>query len=117
MNRREFVIAGAGIACVPSYPFAQTGTKRIGWLDYSSAAENLGIFVQAMTARGWIEGRTFNVLYRGGEGRGERMARAAADLARLPADLIVAPGNVEALAAQKATDSIPIVMMGVDDPV
>jgi putative ABC transport system substrate-binding protein len=98
---------------------AQPAAKlhRIGWLDYSSAAENLGIFVQEMTALGWQEGKTFRIEYRGGEGRGEHLSAVAAELVRLPADLIVAPGTPEALAARKATTAIPIVMAGVDDPV
>jgi putative ABC transport system substrate-binding protein len=70
-----------------------------------------------MTARGWIKGRTLAIEYRGGEGRPERLAAVAAELARLPADAIVAPGSTETLAAKRATGSIPIVMTGVDDPV
>ena len=70
-----------------------------------------------MTALGWQEGRTFRIEYRGGEGRGERLSAVAVELARLPADVIVAPGTPEALAARKATTTIPIVMQGVDDPV
>jgi putative ABC transport system substrate-binding protein len=119
MRRRELIAAALAAACAPVRVAAQpTGRlNRIGWLDYSSAAENLGIFVQAMTARGWQDGRTFRVEYRGGEGRNERLATVAVDLARLPADVIVAPGTPEALAARKATTVIPIVMVGVDDPV
>ena len=52
---------------------------RIGWLDYSSSGESLGIFVQALGARGWSEGRTFTIEYRGAEGRVEQLSRVAAD--------------------------------------
>ena len=118
MNRREFIATTLGAVCAPFAAKAQTGKiHRIGWLDYSSSAENLGIFVQAMSRRGWIQGRTFSVEYRGGEGKIERLATVAAELVRLPADVIVAPGTAEALAAKKATSLIPIVMTGVDDPV
>lgn len=96
----------------------RTGTiYRVGWLDYSSSAENLGVFAQAMGARGWQDGKTYRLDYRGGEGRSERLATAAAELVRLPVDVIVAPGTPEALAARKATTALPIVMAGVDDPV
>ena len=119
MRRRELLAAALASACMPFDLGAQPATKlhRIGWLDYSSAAENLGIFVQAMTALGWQEGKTFRIEYRGGEGRGEHLSAVAAELVRLPADLIVAPGTPEAVAARKATNVIPIVMAGVDDPV
>lgn len=119
MNRREFVAAALSTACTPFAVEAQPTGKayRVGWLDYSSSAENLGIFAQAMGARGWIDGKSFRIEYRGGEGKLERLSTVTAELVRLPVDVIVAPGTAEALAAKKATGSIPIVMTGVDDPV
>jgi putative ABC transport system substrate-binding protein len=91
----------------PLAPGAQPPSKvyRVGWLDYTSSGENLGIFVQAMAARGWIEGRTLTVEYRGAEGRIEHLSKVAAELVRLPVDVIVAPGTPEALAAKKGTGS------------
>jgi putative ABC transport system substrate-binding protein len=119
MNRRKFVAAGVGALCVPFAAEAQQPGRlyRVGWLDYSSAAENLGIFEQAMIARGWTKGRTFAIEYRGGEGNAERLATVAAELVRTPTDIVIAPGTTEALAARKATSSIPIVISEVDDPV
>jgi putative ABC transport system substrate-binding protein len=70
-----------------------------------------------MGVRGWVDGRTFRIEYRGADGRVEQLSAVAAELVRLPADLILAPGTLEALAVKKATNSIPIVMTGVDDPV
>ena len=119
MNRRKFIVAAWGTACVPFAAGAQqrVGVQRIGWLDFSSSAENLGIFVQAMSGRGWVQGKSFSVEYRGGEGKAERLATVATELVRLPADVIVAPGTLETIAARKATSTVPIVMTGVDDPV
>lgn len=118
-DRRRFIAAALGTVCAPFAVEAQQTGKayRVGWLDYSSSAENLGIFVQAMGARGWREGKTFRIEYRGGEGNIERLSTVAAELVRLPVDVIVAPGVSETLTAKKATTSIPIVMAGVDDPV
>lgn len=110
------VLAGAVIAqAADGQPSPKV--RRIGWLDSSSAAENLGIFEQGMSSRGWVSGKTYRIEYRGGDGRAERLSKIADDLARLPADVIVAPGTPEALAARKATSVVPIVMVGVDDPV
>ena len=119
MNRREFIATALSAVCTPFAVEAQQTGKvhRIGWLDYSSSAENLGIFAQAMGTRGWIQGRTFSIEYRGGEGKIERLTTVATELVRLPVDVIVAPGTSEALAAKKATGSIPIIMTGADDPV
>jgi putative tryptophan/tyrosine transport system substrate-binding protein len=120
IHRREFIgtVVG-GLLAAPLGARAQQVGKayRIGWLDYSSSAENLGIFVQAMSARGWVNGSTFRIEYRGGEGKIEHLATAAAELVRLPVDVIIAPGTFETLAAKKATASVPIIMAGVDDPV
>jgi putative ABC transport system substrate-binding protein len=119
VDRRKFVAAALTAACTPFTVEAQPTGKlyRIGWLDLSSSAENLGVFAQAMGARGWIDGKSFRIDYRGGEGKTERLATVTADLVRLPVDILVAPGTPEALAAAKATRTIPIVMSGVDDPV
>jgi putative tryptophan/tyrosine transport system substrate-binding protein len=119
VSRRELIAVVLGIVCTPFTVAAQQTSKvyRIGWLDYSSSGENLGIFVQAMGARGWVDGRTFRIEYRGADGRVEQLSAVAAELVRLPAELILAPGTLEALAVKKATNSIPIVMTGVDDPV
>src|SRR2546425_11313598 len=73
MNRREFVVAALSTVCAPFAVEAQQAGKvyRIGWVGYSSSGENLGIFVQAMSGRGWIQGRTFSVEDRGGGGENE----------------------------------------------
>lgn len=119
-DRRRFVTAFASALAAATLDVRaqQPGRlHRIGWLDLSSSAENLGVFVQAMSTRGWVEGKAFKLEYRGAEGRLDRLAQVAEELARRPVDLIVAPGTAEALAAKKATASIPVVMAGVDDPV
>ena len=58
MNRRGTLVALLALGVAPRIVGAQPTGKlyRIGWLDYSSSAENLGIFDQAMAERGWIKG-------------------------------------------------------------
>ena len=93
---------------------------RIGFLDNSTAA---GIsvlsdaFRQDLRKLGWIEGKNITVEYRFSEQKRERLPELAADLVRLNVDLIVTTGEPSALAAKKATTSIPIVMASVGDPV
>jgi len=104
--------------CIGAEALAQADrARRIGWLDFSSSTKNLETFEQAMAALGWTKGKDFTVDYRGGEGRSARAAILAAELVRLPVDVIVAAGTPEALAARDATKTIPIVMAGVEDPV
>ena len=102
---------------LPSRAQRPSRLQRVGWLDFSSAGENLGVFKQALKARGWVEGKTSQIEYRGAEGVPALLATAAAELVRLPADVIVVPGSQEAIAARQASKTTPIVMAGLDDPV
>jgi ABC-type uncharacterized transport system substrate-binding protein len=66
---------------------------------------------------GWIEGKNISIEYRYAEGRNDLLADLAADLVRLKVDVIVATAPPDALAAQKATKAIPIVVAAAGDPV
>ncbi|HEX2933024.1 MAG TPA: ABC transporter substrate-binding protein, partial [Candidatus Binatia bacterium] len=67
---------------------------------------------------GWVEGKNITTEYRFAEGKGdERLKELAADLVRLKVDLIVVSATPQALAAKRATTTIPIVMANVGDPV
>ena len=94
---------------------------RIGFLDTSTAsgiAVLVDAFRQELSKLGWIEGKNFTIEYRFGESKGpERLPELAADLVRLKVDLIVVTGRPTALAAKRATITIPIVMVSVGDPV
>ncbi|MGZ8479568.1 MAG: ABC transporter substrate-binding protein [Candidatus Binatia bacterium] len=93
---------------------------RIGILDSSTAsgvAVLLDAYRQEQTKLGWIEGKTITIEFRFAEQKSERQPELAADLVRLNVDLIVTTGEPPALAAKKATTSIPIVMASVGDPV
>jgi len=94
---------------------------RIGYLDSSSlsgAAPRLERIRQRLRELGWVEGKTIAFEYRFGEGKGiDRLNELAAELVQLKVDIIIARATGGALAAKQATSSIPIVMMGVGDPV
>jgi ABC-type uncharacterized transport system substrate-binding protein len=67
---------------------------------------------------GYIEGQNIAIEYRYAEGRPDREPGLAAELVRLKVDIIVvAAGDVTIRAAKNATKAIPIVMMGLGDPV
>ena len=99
----------------------QTGKIfRIGFLDPSTASGSAGLvdaFRQEMRKLGWIEGKNITIEYRFGEQKPERWPELAADLVRLKVDLIVVSGITAALAAKKATTTVPIVMTRAGDPV
>jgi putative ABC transport system substrate-binding protein len=101
---------------------AQQPTKvaRIGLLDpstLSGSAVLVDAFRQELSKLGWIEGKNIRVDYRFAEGKRERLAELTADLVRLKVDLIAVTGVQSALAAKKATTTIPIVFASAPDPV
>ena len=99
----------------------QTGKIfRIGFLDTSTASGSAGLleaFRQELSKLGWIEGKNITIEYRFAEQKPERLPELAADLVRLKVDLIVSTAGPPALAAKKATTTIPIVMANAGDPV
>ena len=123
MKRKIIVVA----LCAMLFPLCgsvdgqQTGkVPRIGFLDNSTAsgsAVNLEAFRQEMSKLGWIEGKNIAFEYRFAKQKNERLPELAADLVRLKVDLIVVSGGLLALAAKKATTTIPIVMANVGDHV
>jgi putative ABC transport system substrate-binding protein len=66
---------------------------------------------------GYVEGQNFVFEVRSADGNADRLPELAAELVRLPVDVIVAAYTPCALAAKRATTSIPIVMAAVADPV
>ena len=114
-----FVIAFA--LCGAVAEAQQTGKIfRIGFLDPSTASGSavlVDAFRQELSKLGWIEGKNITIEYRFAEQKRERLSELAADLVRLKVDLIVATGTPSALAAKKATATIPIVMTSAADPV
>jgi putative tryptophan/tyrosine transport system substrate-binding protein len=117
----RIALAAMLFALCGSVDAQQTGKIfRIGFLDNSTAsgmAVLLKAFLQELSKLGWIEGKNIIVEYRFGEQKNERLSELAADLVRLKVDLIVVTGTPPALAAKKATTTIPIVFTSSADPV
>jgi putative tryptophan/tyrosine transport system substrate-binding protein len=122
MRRREFIGLLGGVTAWPLCARAQSSTKPlVGFLSSRSPAEssNLVAAVQAGLREG-TEGKLghISVEYRWAEGKFETLPDLAIDLVRKNADVILTAGNtVSALAAQRATRTIPIVFVVGDDPV
>ena len=75
-------------------------------------------FRQGLRELGYVEGQNVVIADRYAEGSQERLRDLAAELARLPVDVMVAEGAAAIRAAQHATRTIPIVMAAAgDDPV
>jgi putative ABC transport system substrate-binding protein len=70
-----------------------------------------------MRELGYVEGKNLAIEGRFADNQPERLPELAAELVKLKLDVIVTTGMLPALAAQKATTTIPIVMIGNSDPV
>ena len=124
-NRRKLVIAiGAGALAGPLRSFAQQQSKiwRVGVLSARRSPASLeldyyGAFPRRMSELGYVEGRNLIIEWRFADGEYERLPSMAAELVKLKADVILALGPPGAVAAQKATTTIPIVFVVSTDPV
>ena len=113
-----------GVLVVPLATEAQQPAKkvhRIGYLTGASAAaesSSVEALRQGLHDLGYVEGQTISMVYRWADGQVDQLPSLAADLVRLQVDVIVARGWLASQAAQRATQTIPIVMVGVGrDPV
>jgi len=115
------VLALALVLCLAFSAVGQQSKPiQIGILLYSSAstfAARLPLYRQALAELGWIDGRNLVILQRSADRENERLPELAADLVRAGVSVILAENASATRAAMQATSTIPIVMMGVGDPV
>jgi putative ABC transport system substrate-binding protein len=90
---------------------------RIGFVSPASAGPTLDAFRQALRELGYVEGRNVVIEARFAEGRSERIPELVAEVLRSNVDVLLVGSTVGALAAKKATATVPIVFAGLIDPV
>ena len=117
MRRREFITLLSGAAA--GWPLAARAqqperVRRIGIID---DAPMWNAFRQGLRDHGYLEGQNIALDYKYADGVPERLAEAAAELVRRPVDVIATYGTPPSRAAKEATATIPIVMIGIGDPV
>src|SRR5260370_13884441 len=123
MRRRDRVAFVAAAAA--HWPLAIRAQRPampvIGFLGLTSAEPNAGnvaAFEQGLKEAGWTVGEKMTVEYRWAESKEDRLPALAAELAgRNVAVIATSGGPAPAIAAKRATSTIPIVFVGVDDPV
>jgi len=118
----RFVVALALVLSTTAQTVAQQpgAALRVGMLWGGSATANLQAFEafrQALRELGWADGKSITFEHRAADGQNERLPGLAAELVRMDVRVIVAVNAPATRAAQQATATIPIVMVGVGDPV
>ena len=121
MRRRELLGLATGMVVLPSLMAAQSAkAARVGFLSTNLSADGgrTGAFRQRLHELGYVEEHNLIIEYRDAEGKPERFPVLAAELAGLKPDVMVTAGGTAAVrAAKQATTTLPIVFVGVGDPV
>jgi putative tryptophan/tyrosine transport system substrate-binding protein len=108
-----------GMLAAPLAAEAQQAGKvyRVGILHLTASTPAVNAFRNALRDLGWLEGQTLIIDYRGADGKAERLEELAADIVRSRPHVIVTGTSGAAVAAKRATETIPIVMAVSVDPV
>jgi putative tryptophan/tyrosine transport system substrate-binding protein len=121
VKRREFItLLGGAAAAWPLVARAQQGgarIPRIGIIEGKLDAPMWDHFRRGLHDLGYIEGRNIAIEYRSAAGDFDQLREATREFASLPVNVIVVYGSPATRAARQTTSTIPIVMIGVGDPV
>jgi putative ABC transport system substrate-binding protein len=101
----------------PPKPGKLVRIGRLSPLSLAADRPSLAAFREGMRALGWVDGKDFTLEARFADGRADRLSGLAADFVRAGVDLILVGSNPGALAAKRATTTVPIVMVTTGDPV
>src|SRR4051812_24577711 len=125
MRRREFIIGlwATFATQLTANAQQQSGkTFRVGYLGFGTGTSRGSIalqqsFVQGLRNFGWIEGQNVAIEYRFAEGRDHALPSLVQELVGRGLDVIVAYPTPAVLAAKNATTTVPIVGIGLDNPI
>ena len=109
-----FALAAALVAA------QQSKVSRIGYLaavSSSADAPRLQAFREGLRELGYVEGRDVIIDYRHEDRSLDRLPALAAELVALKPDVLVGVTTNAAIAVKKAAGALPVVFMGVTDPV
>lgn len=117
MRRRDFVALLGGVAA--TWPLTARAQRRfaIGLLDTGLGTAFTVPFMRKLVELGYVEGKNVVIERKSADGNRERLKEFAADLVRQQVDVIVTAGTPAAVAAKRATSTIPIVLGAISDPV
>jgi putative ABC transport system substrate-binding protein len=123
VRRRAFITLLGGAVTLPLCARAQPGERlrRVGVLvglaeDDANMIARLAALRQALTRRGWVEGRNLQIDYRYAPGAKNARTLARELVALQPEVLLGHTVNIAA-ALQKETSAIPIVFVSLADPI
>jgi putative tryptophan/tyrosine transport system substrate-binding protein len=116
-------LALSAVLLALSFPAEAQQPKKIARIGYlvpatpATSAHNIEALRQGLRELGYVEGKTFVLELRYGEGRAERFPELARELVGLKVDVIVVATDGAIAAVKRETQTIPIVMVNSSDPV
>ena len=125
MRRREFIkVIGGSAATWPLIARAQQSEpmRRIGMLmnraaDSAEGQARVAAFTHSLHQLGWTDGRNVRIDIRWGEDKIDLERKYAAELIALGPEIVFASGTLSVIALQGTSRTLPIVFVGVTDPV
>jgi putative ABC transport system substrate-binding protein len=126
MNNRRKLLHALGVCALAGPIFAsaqqqgkvwRVGFLAVGRVDLVDSDYTYGPLTQGLRELGYVIGKNLVIEWRSADGKYERLPELAAELVRLKVDVLAVNGTPASHAAQKATTSIPILMVNVADPV
>lgn len=120
MKRRDFLLLPGAIAMAWNQASAKVEIPRIGFIHAGSRRENqrlLDAFTENLSALGWTDGNNVAVVDRWADEHTETLPAILKELIGSGATILVTAGTPATLAARRANATIPIVLVGVEDPV
>jgi putative tryptophan/tyrosine transport system substrate-binding protein len=124
LRRRDFITILGGAFAGPLVARAQqtdrmrrVGVLMNGAVDDAMYQHRINVFTQGLQQLGWIDGRNMRIEVRWATADAERFRRYAAELIALAPDVVLAHSSPAVAALQQETRSVPIVFIGVVDPV
>ena len=120
MTSRRFLLLAGTTAIAWAAVAGENKVPRIGFIQAGSRQETqslLDAFAESLSSLGWTEGKNIAVLDRWAEDRGEALPAIVKELIGSGAAILVTAGTAATLAARRVSTTIPIVLVGVDDPV
>lgn len=123
-RRRLLVLAASGLVVLPFRALSQpkARVRHVGFLATRRRPESIekdfyGEVPKGLADLGYVEGKNLVIDWRFADGNYDRLAELAAELVRVPVDVIVTDGTPGAQAAMKVTKTVPIVFAAAGDPV
>ena len=119
IGRRKFLAALGGTAAWPLAARAQQSARPVVGLMHATARTNddfVAAFKEGLSQTGYLDGRNVTIEFRSAEDQYDRLPAIAAEFVRRQVNVIAAGTPVAALAAKRATTSIPMVFAVGSDP-